>query len=84
VLAGGDFNTLTPGSVAALDEHLGQVGLERVSVGAGETFDVGGVGLKLDHLFARGMSVLETGVVEEAETSDHQPLWADLFLGDID
>ena len=84
VLAGGDFNTLTPGSVAALDERLGQVVLERVSAGAGETFGVGGVGLKLDHLFARGMSVLETGVVEEAETSDHQPLWADLLLGDSD
>jgi len=80
VLAGGDFNTLTPGSVAALDERLGQAGLERVSAGAGETYGLGGVGLKLDHLFARGMSVLETGVVEETETSDHQPLWADLLL----
>ncbi len=83
VLAGGDFNTLTPGSVTALEERLGQVGLERVSAVAGETVGLGGVGLKLDHLFARGMSIIETGVVEEAEASDHQPLWADLLLEEV-
>lgn len=80
VLAGGDFNTLTPGSVAALEKRLSQAGLERVSAGAGETVGLSEIGFKLDHLFARGMSVLETGVVQDAEASDHQPLWADLLL----
>jgi endonuclease/exonuclease/phosphatase (EEP) superfamily protein YafD len=34
----------------------------------------------LDHIFARGMPVIDTGVVEGAEGSDHFPLWARLTM----
>jgi endonuclease/exonuclease/phosphatase family metal-dependent hydrolase len=79
-IAGGDFNTLTPGSIDVLEQQLGEVGLERVSAGAGETVGVGDIGLTLDHIFARGMSTVSTGVVYAADASDHFPLWAELLL----
>jgi endonuclease/exonuclease/phosphatase family metal-dependent hydrolase len=81
-IAGGDFNTLTPGSVEALEERLGKAGLARVSAGAGQTVGLGNLGVKLDHIFARGMSTIDTGVSSNSTASDHYPVWADLVLED--
>jgi endonuclease/exonuclease/phosphatase family metal-dependent hydrolase len=78
VIAGGDFNTVTPASRASLDERLRQVDMARVSEGAGETKSIGTVGFTLDHIYARGLYPLATGVVDEAEASDHKPVWVDL------
>lgn len=82
VIAGGDFNTVTPASLESLDERFLQVGLERVSEGAGATKRVGNVGFTMDHIYARGLSTLNNGVVYEAEASDHYPVWVELTLGD--
>lgn len=78
VIAGGDFNTVTPASRASLDERFRQVDMARVSEGAGETKSIGTVGFTLDHIYARGLYPLATGVVDEAEASDHKPVWVDL------
>ena len=78
VIAGGDFNTVTPASLASLDDRFRQVGMERVSEGAGETKSIGAVGFTLDHIYARGLSPLATGVVSDAEASDHKPVWVEL------
>jgi len=78
VIAGGDFNTVTPASRASLDERFRQVDMARVSEGAGETKSIGTVGFTLDHIYARGLYPLDTGVVDEAEASDHKPVWVDL------
>lgn len=78
VIAGGDFNTVTPASRASLDERFQQVGMLRVSEGAGETKSIGSVGFTLDHIYARGLYPLATGVVDQAEASDHKPVWVDL------
>lgn len=80
IIAGGDFNTLTPGSVNVLEERLGEAGLVRASAGAGETVGIGNFGITLDHIFARGMSTIGTGVVKDANGSDHYPLWAELSI----
>lgn len=82
VIAGGDFNTLTPNSVDTLEDRLGKAGLDRVSAGAGQTVGIGDVGITLDHIFARGMSTIDSGVPIDVTTSDHFPLWVDLMLED--
>ncbi|MGD2050113.1 MAG: endonuclease/exonuclease/phosphatase family protein [Chloroflexota bacterium] len=81
-LAGGDFNTLTPGSVRALEDRLGKVGFDRVSAGAGQSVGIGDLGFKLDHIFARGMVPIDTGVSSTSTASDHYPVWVDLVLED--
>jgi endonuclease/exonuclease/phosphatase family metal-dependent hydrolase len=84
VIAGGDFNTVTPASLASLDDRFRQVGMERVSEGAGETKLIGAVGFTLDHIYARGLNPIASGVVNEAEASDHKPVWVDLSLAEAD
>ena len=69
VIVGGDFNTFSQSSIATLEKRFEQVGLERVSTGAGYTFEVGRVKFTLDHIFATGMSVLDNGVYRETEAS---------------
>jgi endonuclease/exonuclease/phosphatase (EEP) superfamily protein YafD len=80
VVVGGDFNTATRRGVGLLSDLMSGIGLERVSSGAGPTFRRAGLDWPLDHVFARGMSVVDTGVVREAEGSDHLPLWVRLAL----
>lgn len=80
IVAGGDFNTATTASLKALDRRFALAGLDRVSAGAGDSRYVAGVGFALDHIYARGMSVVANGVAEEAEASDHKPVWVILNL----
>jgi len=80
LIVGGDFNTLTPTSVGALERRFEEQEMKRVSAAAGPTVGLGGVGLTLDHVFARGMTVLDAGVVSKASASDHDPLWVNLSL----
>ncbi len=76
VIVGGDFNTMTPKSVVNLVKRFGRFGLERASKNAGPTVEKGVFGFAMDHIFARNMTVLETGVWSETKASDHSPLWA--------
>ena len=75
VIVGGDFNTLTPGSVKDLENRFEVAGLERASGGAGPTMWFESLGLTLDHIFVRGMTVLAAGTAHEAASSDHLPVW---------
>jgi endonuclease/exonuclease/phosphatase family metal-dependent hydrolase len=79
-IIGGDFNTLTPDSMAALVTRMEEAGLEWVSQGAGETLDKAGLGVALDHIFASNMTQLATGAYSASNTSDHFPVWVDLAL----
>jgi endonuclease/exonuclease/phosphatase family metal-dependent hydrolase len=79
VIVGGDFNTLTPGAVADLAQRFQAAGLERASSGTGPTVQFESIGLTLDHIFVRGMSVLDAGTTEEAQASDHLPIWVTLY-----
>ena len=75
VIVGGDFNTLTPGAVKDLERRFEAAGLERASGGAGPTVRFESLGLTLDHIFVRGMTVLATGTAQEVASSDHLPVW---------
>ena len=76
VYIGGDFNSLTNGSVKFLEERFNHIGLERLSKNTGHTFEYSGVKLTLDHIFASGVENFEAGVWRGSDASDHFPLWA--------
>ena len=76
VIIGGDFNTMTPKSVVNLEKRFERFGFKRASKGAGPTVEIGVFRFAMDHIFARNMTVLETGVWSETNASDHSPLWA--------
>lgn len=76
LLIGGDFNTVTRRGIEAMVERLETIGVTRVSTDAGTTLRRGGREFTLDHVFARGLPPLDSGVVAGLEASDHRPLWA--------
>jgi endonuclease/exonuclease/phosphatase family metal-dependent hydrolase len=76
VIIGGDFNTMTPKSIVNLEKRFGRFGLERALKSADPTVEIGILRFKMDHIFARNMTVLETGVWSETKASDHSPFWA--------
>ncbi len=78
ILVGGDFNTLTLGSIKQLEESFSEIGMERATQGIGYTAQYGPFKFMLDHIFTKGMVVIEAGKSEEAEASDHLPIWTKL------
>ena len=83
VYIGGDFNSLTNGSVKFLEERFNQIGLERLSKNSGHTFEYSGVKLTLDHIFASRVEDFEAGVWRGSDASDHFPLWAKITPDEI-
>mgnify|MGYP001817860365 FL=1 len=78
-VAGGDFNTVSNRSIKRMVGQFAQFGLVRASKGAGPT--VSKFGLKpsaADHIFARGLTVLEAGKIDPISASDHFPVWVKL------
>ena len=80
IIIGGDFNTLTPGSVTSLVDHFEEADLVRGGADTGPTVGIGRVGLTLDHIFTRGLSELDAGVWSKSQASDHNPLWVEYTL----
>jgi len=80
VIVGGDFNTVSSRSINALDDRFGGIGLDRATHSVGVTTTRLPVGFAMDHIYARGMSVLDAGKHSQAKASDHLPVWAQLEL----
>ncbi len=80
LIVGGDFNTLTRRGVTLVSDRMQRIGADHVSAGAGATLRRGGKEFMLDHIFARGMASLESGVVRGLSASDHRPLWVRLRM----
>jgi len=80
VIVGGDFNTVSSRSINALDDRFGGIGLDRATHIVGVTTTRLPVGFAMDHIYARGMSVLDAGKHSQAKASDHLPVWAQLEL----
>ena len=76
VFLGGDFNSLTRGSVIYLEARLGQMDMQRLSRNTGHTFEYMGLKLTLDHIFSSEVESFESGVWRGSEASDHFPLWS--------
>ena len=78
VVIGGDFNTTLPSSVTKLEKRFTQAGFDRISTDIGATFQLSGLGLTLDHIFTKGLSVQVVKTTEETAASDHLPVAATL------
>lgn len=77
VIFAGDFNTWRPGRRAAVDEYLGRLGLQAVRFDADHRHKV--FGMPLDHVFFRGLKVLEAAAFE-VSSSDHNPMMVSFAL----
>jgi len=80
IVVGGDFNTLTPRSIEELEDSFGEIGMEQATQDVGYTAQYGSFKFVLDHIFTKGMTVVEAGNSEEAKASDHLPIWTKLRL----
>ena len=78
VIIGGDFNTLTPVSVAAVADRFEQAGFQWATEGVGSTVESVPIPLTMDFIFTKGMTVLDAGSVEGVDASDHRPIWTTL------
>lgn len=80
---GGDFNSASPLAVRAIDRVMTGAAFSRATDATEPTFRRFGRSFTLDHLFARGTNgrrwqPVESGVVQTAQASDHQPIWTEL------
>ncbi len=83
VIIGGDFNTNTENGVRETEKLFTRAGFLRASKGAGTTSKLNLLGLtdfKLDHIFVKGLTPINCGKCEEAQSSDHYPVWVALRL----
>ncbi len=81
VVVGGDFNTVTRKGVRKLVNLFEDVDFSHVSIDAITTLRRIGQNFTLDHLFARGLWPVESGVVRGLDVSDHAPIWVTLEPG---
>jgi endonuclease/exonuclease/phosphatase (EEP) superfamily protein YafD len=81
VVVGRDLNTVSRRSIKRLTGQFAAAGLVRVSEGSGPTISkLGVISFAADHILARGFSKISSGTVQQANASDHFPLWAQLAL----
>ncbi len=83
VIVGGDFNTMLPTTTKRIDHLFKRKNLYQATKNIPYTTKMGPLGLihlKMDHIFVRGMNVIDSGVYEESNASDHLPIWADFSL----
>jgi endonuclease/exonuclease/phosphatase family metal-dependent hydrolase len=83
VIVGGDFNTAFAKCRFETQRLMEEAGLQRASEPTGPTVKVDPLGLlrfQLDHVFTRGLHVVDCGVVKGAQASDHFPVWVTLQL----
>ena len=80
VVAGGDFNTLTPSSVVKIDNKFSRIGFERATKGAGSSLKTPLIDAILDHIYIHGTNVTGSGKVTTNSSSDHYPLWVEIEL----
>jgi len=82
VIIGGDFNTVTGGSLENLEEKFNRSGYTRDTKGIGKTVKAWPFKFQADHIFSRGFQPLDAGKVVESEASDHYPIWVKLRMDD--
>ena len=78
VIVGGDFNTDTDYGVLGTERIFRKAGFTRANKGLGYTARGDPISVlkwDFDHIYVRGFEVLDAGKYEEAEASDHLPVW---------
>ncbi len=79
-IIGGDFNTLTPMSVAEVVARFEHAGYVWATESTDSTITSDFLPIITDYIFTKNMTVLDSGSVADTNASDHQPVWADLRL----
>lgn len=79
-LVGGDFNTASSRSQRAVTGEMALAGLKRLAPQNQPTFHRFGRPFRLDHIFGRGVELIDGGAVEGTPVSDHDPVWAEVRL----
>jgi len=74
MIIGGDFNTLFSQNVRDLEDVFSKNGFFRASREAGATVEKVFFNLTLDHIFIKGLELIDSGTTE-TQASDHKPLW---------
>ena len=77
-IIGGDFNTATPSTVERLEEIFRQANIVKASNNSGHTIVKYGVEAVADHIFSKGLTLVDSGKIEQATASDHLPIWVKL------
>ncbi|WP_374029340.1 endonuclease/exonuclease/phosphatase family protein [Bdellovibrio bacteriovorus] len=74
VIFAGDFNSWNQDRLAYLDEILNPLGLQKLK------FKNDHRRLKLDHIYVRGLTTVDTNIHHDINSSDHKPLTAEFRL----
>ena len=75
-IVGGDFNTASKRSIRGLVSSMERAGMARVLPAGQKTFRRFGRFFELDHLFASGFTIVDSGYSRDHDASDHDPVWA--------
>jgi endonuclease/exonuclease/phosphatase family metal-dependent hydrolase len=89
IIIGGDFNTVIEYEVTLLQRLFRRAGFQRARPPGGATVDRTLLKLTrqqpvLDHIFYRGLDLRHSGIVAQADASDHLPIWATFDLSASD
>jgi len=79
----GDFNTFSKASYKAIFEPLKEARFKLVTASVGSTYKYWYLLNKkasLDHIFIKGMNIVNAGKVINRKPSDHIPIWGELKL----
>lgn len=82
-IVAGDFNTFTKSNCEAIFEPFHEADFQLVTDAVGSTYNYWYLLNKktsLDHIFVRGMDIVNTGKVANRNPSDHIPIWGKLKL----
>ncbi|MEM9489746.1 MAG: hypothetical protein AAGC55_11410, partial [Myxococcota bacterium] len=73
-------NSATTGfdQAEVLDDYMRASGFDTPTVDSGPTRESIGLGLRLDSIYSRELSVLASAVERGIDVSDHLPLWIDV------
>ncbi|MEJ2052278.1 MAG: endonuclease/exonuclease/phosphatase family protein [Calditrichaceae bacterium] len=81
VIVGGDFNTASDESVELTDKLFKSANFTWITDNIGWTQDFMGIKkFSLDHIFTKGMRLVDAGKFKETKASDHLPVWATLVI----
>jgi endonuclease/exonuclease/phosphatase family metal-dependent hydrolase len=82
-IVAGDFNTFTKANCKAIFEPFHEARYQLVTDAVGSTYNYWYLLNKkasLDHIFIKGMTIINAGKVADRKPSDHIPIWGELNL----
>jgi endonuclease/exonuclease/phosphatase family metal-dependent hydrolase len=90
VVVGGDFNTVGYGDILSTIKPFKSIGMEWATEKIGRTIGhkkwmvsfFPSEAFQTDHIFVKGLEIMDLGKIENTIISDHYPLWINLRIED--